>query len=99
MKFKGYNKASNISRILVGNKIVDNSWIGQRQLQGEARNIQVWGIGATYTRGFTAVPFHKIALCTPPTWFLKRRVEEESSKALLDDNNYLWFGTFFTNMA
>ena len=29
-------------------------WIGQRQLQDESRNIQVWGFGVSYIRDFTA---------------------------------------------
>ena len=30
-------------------------WIGQRQLQDETRNIEVWGFGAAYIRYFTVV--------------------------------------------
>ena len=64
---KIYRTTSNISRILVGNKIIDNSDVVgaaptlhlhsqlPRQLQEDKRNILVLGFGATYTRGFTVL--------------------------------------------
>ena len=33
-------------------------WIRQRQLQDETRNIQVWGFGVSYIRGFTVIMIH-----------------------------------------
>ena len=62
--FSIYRKTSNISRTLVGNKIVDNpdvhsqlntclQWVEWRQLYEDTRNIWVLGFVATYTRSFT----------------------------------------------
>ena len=33
-------------------------WIGQRQLQDETRNIEVWGFGASYIGDFTVIKFY-----------------------------------------
>ena len=59
-----YHQASDISRTLVDNTIVDHSdihsrldtwdqWNVQRQLQDNASNLKVWGFDASNTSGMT----------------------------------------------
>ena len=70
-----YRQTSNIRLNLVGNTIVDHSdvvlhlhsrfntwlqWTGQRPLQDETRNIQVWEFGAPCIGGLTV---HKLLRC------------------------------------
>ena len=63
-----HRQTSNISRTLVGNKIVDLSylhsrlntqlqWIEERKLQGETRKIQLLGFGVSYIRGLMVYAF------------------------------------------
>ena len=79
-----YRKVSNIRGTLLGNKIVDHSdvvhlhlhsqlntwlqWIGQRQLQHEKRNINIWGLGASYIRELTVTPVDGLTAILLKVW-------------------------------
>ena len=47
-------------------------WIGQRQLQDEMRNINVWGLGATYIRELTVNHISERGHCSPWSLYINQ---------------------------